>query len=98
MNQYLVDLEIPAGLPEEFASLLPEQREQINLLMNEGTISSFCLSLDQTKVWVTFNAESEDEVRNLINSMPLGPYLSATIYELAFFNAVGNGLPAISLN
>lgn len=98
MNQYLVDVEVSGALSDDFISLIPEQREHINQLMAEGTLSSFSLSLDRTRVWITINAETEDEVKEVIESMPLSEYMKANIYELAFFNIAGNGLPAISLN
>jgi hypothetical protein len=98
MNQYIVDFEIPADLSEEFISLIPKHREHIDELMGTGLVLSYALSLDQSKVWATINADSESEVMSIIASFPLINFMSATVYELAFYNATGNGLPAISLN
>ncbi len=98
MNHYLVDVDLPDELSDEFIALIPEQRAQINELMASGSVISYALSIDQSKVWATINAESEQEVLGIMESMPLYDFMSATIYELAFYNATGNGLPAISMN
>jgi muconolactone delta-isomerase len=98
MNQYLVDLDLPLEMTEEFIALIPDQRRQIDELMSDGIVLSYALSQDRTKVWATINAESESEVQEILEMMPLIEFMEPTIYELAFYNATGNGLPAISLN
>jgi muconolactone delta-isomerase len=44
------------------------------------------------------NANSPEEVKEILETMPLIDYMDPTIYELAFHNMAGTGLPAISLN
>lgn len=98
MNQYLVDFDLPLELNEEFIQLIPDQRRQIDELMANGIILSYALAIDRSKVWATLNAESTEEVQEILNSMPLIHLMDPVIYELEFYNATGNGLPAISLN
>jgi muconolactone delta-isomerase len=98
MNQYCVDFDLPLELTEEFILLVPQQREQIDELMANGIILSYALAADRSKVWATVNAESVEEVQEILHSMPLIHFMEPTIYELEFYNATGNGLPAISLN
>lgn len=98
MNQYLVDVDVSDTQSEEFLSLIDDQREHMNYLMSQGSMSSFGLSSDRTRAWITINAESEEEVRELIEAMPLSHFMMVTIHELSFFNVAGSGLPAISLN
>jgi hypothetical protein len=98
MNQYLIDFDLPQELDEEFISLIPEQRSQIDELMSNGIVLSYALALDRSKVWATINAESVMEVEEIIHSMPLNHLMEAVVYELEFYSATGNGLPAISLN
>ena len=98
MNQYLVDLDLPLEMTEEFISLIPQQQRQIHDLMHGGIVLSYALSQDHTKVWATINAESETEVHEILESMPLIDFMEPKIYELEFYNATGDGLPAISLN
>ncbi len=98
MNQYMVDIELPSDLTEEFLALIPEQRDQINELMASGTVASYALSLDRSKVWAVINANNTDEVQEILEAMPMIDFMVSTIYELAFHNVAGSGLPAISLN
>jgi hypothetical protein len=98
MNQYLVEVAVNGTETEDFMALIPEQRVHINNLMTEGSILFFCLSIDRAKVWTGINAESEQEAIQIIESMPLSDYMTATLYELSYFNIAGSGLPAISLN
>lgn len=98
MNQYLVDFDLPEELDEEFMALIPEQRTQIDELMSSGIVLSYALAFDRSKVWATVNAESMEEVEEIINTMPLNHLMEAVVYELEFYTATGNGLPAISLN
>lgn len=98
MNQYLVDFDLPLELNDEFIQLIPDQRRQIDELMANGIVLSYALAVDRSKVWATVNAESAEEVQEILNSMPLIHFMEPVIYELEFYNATGNGLPAISLN
>ncbi|MCB0819785.1 MAG: hypothetical protein KDC13_04110 [Bacteroidetes bacterium] len=98
MNQYLVDFDLPLEFSQEFINLIPDQQRQIEELMAGGIVLSYALSSDRSRVWATINAESEDEVNEILHTMPLIQFMEPTIYELEFYNATGNGLPAISLN
>jgi muconolactone delta-isomerase len=98
MNQYLVDFDLPLEFNDEFIQLIPAQRSQIDELMANGIVLSYALSADRSRVWATINAESPEELNEILNTLPLIDFMEATVFELEFYNATGNGLPAISLN
>lgn len=98
MNQYLVDFELPELFNDEFLALIPEQRKHVDQLMRNGTLLSYALSNDRSKVWAMLNADSEVEVNEILEEMPLISFMTPTIYELAFLNIADGGLPAISMN
>ncbi len=98
MTQFFVDFDLPETFSSEFVRLIPAQRRKVNELLNDGVILSYALSADRTKVWATINARSGQEVDAILEQLPLSPYMVATIHLLEFYNATGNGLPAISLN
>ena len=83
----MVEFELPAVLTEDFVRLIPRQREMVNRLLAEGKIRSYSLSLDRTRLWVVFVAETEFEVMETISHFPLGVYMTPSISELAFHNA-----------
>ncbi|MFN5319757.1 MAG: muconolactone Delta-isomerase family protein [Bacteroidia bacterium] len=98
MNQYIIDFELPDQISSDFVRLIPAQRRQINELMAEGVILAYALASDRTKVWAAIVAASEDELNEILQSMPLYSYMEPTVYPLAFYNVAGSGLPLISLN
>ena len=94
----MVDIDLPNTLTTEFISLIPEQRAQVNNLLQEGRISSYTLALDRSKLWATFLAESQEEVMDILSTFPLIRYMDINIHELAFHQMANLALPAISLN
>jgi len=98
MTQYLVDIHLPGSITDEIASLIPFQRTRVNALMSEGTISDYSLSMDRSKLWVVVNAATEDDVRSVIASFPIFPFIQFTVHELMFHNSVRLLHPQFSLN
>ncbi len=98
MNHFIADIDLISPYSEDFISLIPFQRQKIDAMMAEGVIVSYSLSLDRSKLWVTFIADSEEEVYELIATFPLVEYMGPTVYELAFHNSISNNFPVISLN
>lgn len=98
MKQYMVDVELPGVLSEEFVSLIPTQRDQVNKLMAEGKINSYTLSMDRSRLWIILSAKSDTEVFRILSTFPLRRYMDAKIFELAFHNTTTAQFPQISLN
>lgn len=95
--EYLIDIDLPE-LTKEFIELIPSQVAMTNRLMKKGKLTSYTLASDRTKLWVTLNAASEDEVIEILQSFPIYSYLQYKIYKLAFNNYVSFSLPKVSLN
>ena len=98
MNHFIADIDLITPYSEDFMSLIPFQREKIDGMMGEGVIVSYSLSLDRSKLWITFIANSEEEVYELIATFTLIQFMEPTVYELAFHNSISNNFPVISLN
>jgi hypothetical protein len=98
MNQYMIDIELPQPITEEFAGLIPSQRAMVNVLMGEGKIASYSLSMDRSRLWVIVNAESAEGARGIIASFPIIPFIKFRMHELAFHNSVRFLRPQFSLN
>jgi muconolactone delta-isomerase len=97
MKQYMVDIDLPEFMTEEFLAMIPRQREQIKTLLHEGKIVNYALALDRSKLWTIILAESEDEVMEILSTFPLIHFMTPEIYELAFNNRTQR-LPMFSLN
>ena len=98
MNQYMIDIDLPQPLTEEFAALIPSQRAHVNALMGEGKIAGYSLSMDRTRLWVIVNADSPEAARSIIASFPIIAHIRFRMCELAFHNSVRVLHPQFSLN
>jgi ABC-type ATPase involved in cell division len=84
MKSYMVTISL-GEFTEEFMSLIPLQRQQIGILMQSGRMASYAVSMDRSTLWMTVNAESEQEVESLVTAMPLHKYLHIeSIQDLLF--------------
>lgn len=96
-KQFMITFTLPDPLPMEFIRLVPEQRDAVNFLLAEGIVKTYALSADRTYLWVVIIAESEFEVLEIIEGLPLSPFLVPKISELAFHDSPKNVLQ-FSLN
>jgi hypothetical protein len=60
---------------QEFMSLIPLQRAQINILMQTNRLASYAVSMDRKTLWMTVNAENQREAESLVEAMPLRKYM-----------------------
>ena len=86
MKEYMVIVKFLIAFHEEFASLIPGQRNEVNRLMEEGILTSYCLSSDRETLWMTFHAESSDAVAKVLKTMPLSKFMRYEIVGLMFHN------------
>ncbi len=98
MNDYFLDIDLPHYFDQDFMAKIPEQRAFINKMMNQGAISSYSLSMDRTKLWVTIKANTKSEAKKLFASFPLYEYMNGAIIPLMFHQGVNVALPQPSLN
>ena len=98
MNTYMITIELPTELTQEFISLIPKQRAKVDKLMDEGKILHYSLALDRSQLWVTLAARTENEAMDIIASFPLIHFMKPEIFELAFHNSVSTELPKLIMN
>ncbi len=98
MYQFMVDFTMPNILSDRFTNRIPEQRAIVNQYFADGKLVSYCVSLEKSKVWAIFNAETEEEVRTLISLLPLTRFMSFDICPLAFYNVQTTKVPSFSVN
>jgi muconolactone delta-isomerase len=95
--QYMVDLTLAGNLSEEFMDLIPYQRVVVNKFFQEGKLVNYALSAEKAKVWAIFNADSEIEVRKMINAFPLSKFMDVEISLLSQLDGQKTE-PVFSLN
>lgn len=96
--QYMVDFTLPETLSEEFLLLIPRQRTKINKLFREGKLVNYALSLDHSKMWAIFQANSESEVRGLLSELPLTKFMNVKVNMLTLYNTTSAEAPVFSMN
>ncbi len=96
--QYMVDFKLPSILSEEFMDLVPYQRLAVNKLFEEGKIVSYALSLENSRLWGIFVANSELQVMDVLSDLPLTPFMTVEISLLTFYNDAKTQVPKFSLN
>jgi muconolactone delta-isomerase len=96
--QYMVDFKLPSILSEEFMDLVPFQRLAVNKLFEEGKIVSYALSLENSRLWGIFVANSELQVMDVLSDLPLTPFMKVEISLLTFYNDTKTQVPKFSLN
>ena len=98
MNTYMIYLQLPKELSEEFISLIPMQRKKVNELLDEGKVIQYSLAMDRLQAWVTIVAASEQKALDILSTFPLIHFMKPEIFELAFHNSVSNELPKLIMN
>lgn len=97
MAIFLVESPLPALTPG-LAKIIPEHRAVVNELFQEGLLVMYTVSADRSKWWCAVQAENEFEVIEVLERMPLFPFLKPFIHDLMFFNGADQFIPRISLN
>lgn len=97
-RNYLVDIQLPEKLDEDFITRIPQQRMVVNKLMEKGIITTYALSADRTKLWIVIQTETPRMVKEILQKMPLYKYMELLIYELAFHEIPSFSNLQLSLN
>jgi hypothetical protein len=89
---------ISFDMDEEFMTLVPPHRTYINYLLNKGVVDSYAVSMETQNVWITLNAASKKDVKEILEKSPLAKYWSFEIVELFVYDSQSTRLPAVQLN
>ena len=98
LYEYMVAFDLPKKLDREFIELIPAQRAVINKLMKEGVVTSYALSLENSKLWMIIIAETELEIVQTISGFPIMNKVEFNISKLAFHNNANRLVPNFSEN
>jgi len=98
MNEYMIIIRFATYFSEEFIALIPDQRAQINHLMEKGIITSYSLSANRSMLWVTLLATSLEAVEKTLRMMPLFEFMRYEVIELMFHNKPVHAQMHLSMN
>jgi muconolactone delta-isomerase len=98
LSDFMANISLPSDPPEEFFSLIPAQRAYTNQMIRKGIITSYCLSLDRSRLWVTLRGHSEEEVVEVVAKFPLIRWMEIEVQPLMFRETAAASMPPVSLN
>ena len=97
IKKYMVEFEVPFPFPDNLESLIPDQRMVVHELFMGEKLLTYSLSMDRTRLWAIFLAQSESELIHSIDTLPMTKYMSYNYSELMFHETV-QYIPSMSLN
>ncbi|HRF77368.1 MAG TPA: muconolactone Delta-isomerase family protein [Chitinophagales bacterium] len=98
MPEFMVDVNLHDVNSDEFLKLIPSQRAIVNDLLFEGKITSYCVSVDRSKLWITMVANDEEDIIEQLAKFPLINFMDCEIAPLLFYNSSYQTFSHISLN
>ena len=85
-------------MDDDFMSLIPEHREYISSLIQEGVIDQYLVSMESQRVWITFTAEKKEDVDQYLRKSPIHRYWTYDIDELFLIDGQHYRLPVLQMN
>ena len=85
-------------MDDDFMSLIPAHREYINSLIEKGTIDQYVVSMETQRVWITFTAETKEEVEKYLSHSPIYKYWTVDVDELFLIDGQHYRFPTVQLN
>lgn len=85
-------------MDDQFMTFIPPHRTYINYLINKNVIESYAVSMESQTVWIIVNANTKEEVDQLLSKSPLYKYWNYTIEELFVYDGQQFRFPTVQLN
>lgn len=98
LDTFQVHITLPDIFTRRFASLIPQQRERVNQLLQERVILNYALDIDRSHLWVTMQAKDQQTIMDVLATFPIIKDVKVEIFELAFFDSAPMGLPELIMN
>ncbi len=83
---------------EDFMSYVPEHRTYINMLINTNVIESYAVSMETHRSWIIINAQTKEEVKQILMKSSLYKFWTYEIDELFVYDSQNFRLPKLELN
>jgi hypothetical protein len=97
IKKYMVEFDVPVPFPEDLEVMISDQRLAVHELFLSEKLLTYTLSLDRTKIWAIFLAQSESELLYAIDTLPMTGYMNYNYVELMFHETIQH-IPSMSLN
>ena len=81
MATYLTTVDIGGENPTAKQALVGDEAVHLGRLNEEGVLGAAILSTDAATAWLVLEAESEEEVEQIVSEFPLAPWFEITSIE-----------------
>jgi hypothetical protein len=98
MNSFMLDIDLPGQFGNDFIQLIPLQRVIIDRMMKEGTIITYSLSSDRSKLWVVMRGDDMTDIRKRVKTFPIYKFIRYRIHNLLFHESNAIQVPQLWLN
>jgi hypothetical protein len=96
MKKYVVTVQFEWN--EAAMQVVPEHRDYINNLIDEGVIEHYAVSMEIQTVWITINAGTKAEVKKILSKSPFKKFWKLEVHELMIWDGQNYRLPVVQLN
>jgi len=96
MKTFLANIKF--DFPPDFMNYVPEHRTYINMLINTNVIESYAVSMETLRSWIIINAETKDEVEQILFKSTLYQFWTYDIDELFVYDSQNFRLPKLEFN
>jgi hypothetical protein len=96
MKTFLANIKF--DFPPDFMNYVPEHRTYINMLINTNVIESYAVSMETQRSWIIINAETKDEVEQILCKSTLYQFWTYDIDELFVYDSQNFRLPKLEFN
>jgi hypothetical protein len=96
MKTFLANIRF--DFPPDFMNYVPEHRTYINMLINTNVIESYAVSMETQRSWIIINAETKDEVEQILSKSTLYQFWTYDIDELFVYDSQNFRLPKLEFN
>jgi len=96
MKTFLANIKF--DFPPDFMNYVPEHRTYINMLINTSVIESYAVSMETLRPWIIINAETKDEVEQILSKSTLYQFWTYDIDELFVYDSQNFRLPKLEFN
>jgi len=83
---------------DDFMSHVPGHRTYINMLINTNVIESYAVSMETYRSWIIINAQTKDEVEQILIKSTLYKFWTYEIDELFVYDSQNFRFPKLELN
>jgi type VI protein secretion system component Hcp len=97
-DAFLVHITLPDVFTQKFYSLIPEQKDHINSLLEKQIVLSYSMDMERKNVWIYIQAYNEQEVMELLSAFPIIREVKVTVHELAFHSTANKAMPDLIMN